>query len=121
MKRDYDGIEFINKLEKIWQEQENKKPKEARRKFKARILADDLGVDETQISKWQRGKQYPKVETLMNICKALGITLDYLLGYSDNNDNDIDKLDLLDIVEDLFIYGAFNQNAIEIKDNRDDR
>lgn len=47
----------------------------------------DLGVmigrRDGDISRWERGTLAPKIGTLVNISRALGVPLDYLAGISD--------------------------------------
>lgn len=47
----------------------------------------DLGVmigrRDGDISRWERGALAPKIGTLVNISKALGVPLDYLAGVTD--------------------------------------
>ena len=45
-----------------------------------RELAEKLGVSFVNISQWENGTRKPKYETRQKIADALGVTVDYLLG-----------------------------------------
>ncbi len=46
-------------------------------------LAALCNVQQSCVSKWERGSTLPDAETLCVICKKLNVTADYLLGLSD--------------------------------------
>lgn len=46
-------------------------------------LADKLGADTKQISRWESGNGVPHAERLVDIARILGVSVDYLLGVSD--------------------------------------
>lgn len=43
-------------------------------------LAERLGVKTTTVSTWERGASSPDIETLYEICKMFGISLDEMYG-----------------------------------------
>lgn len=45
-----------------------------------RELSEKLGVSFVNISQWENGTRKPKYETRQKIADALGVTVDYLLG-----------------------------------------
>ena len=47
-------------------------------------LAKELNVDVSMISLWENGKNYPEVKKLIEIAEHYNISIDYLLGRSDN-------------------------------------
>lgn len=47
-------------------------------------LAQKIGTDVKQISRWESGKFAPNLETLVLIARALNVSADYLLGISDD-------------------------------------
>lgn len=56
-------------------------------------LADLCMVSVRQIIRYEQGEQEPLVSTALMLAKALGVSLDYLCGYTDNpspsfNDNE---------------------------------
>lgn len=46
-------------------------------------LADRLGADTKQISRWESGNGVPHAERLVDIARILNVSVDYLLGVSD--------------------------------------
>jgi len=51
-------------------------------------LADEIGVSQNLISRYERGALNPSMETLLLLCDALHTTADYLLGRSDKQHAD---------------------------------
>lgn len=47
-------------------------------------LAQEIGTDKKQISRWEGGIFTPNTETLIKIAQILNISTDYLLGLSDD-------------------------------------
>jgi len=43
-------------------------------------------ISESMISKWENGKETPQMEFVRNIVQAYEVSLDYLLGLTDNKD-----------------------------------
>jgi len=43
-------------------------------------LAEKLGVKTTTVSTWERGASSPDIETLYDICKIFGVSLDEIYG-----------------------------------------
>ena len=54
-------------------------------------LAEILNVDTSMISLWENGKNYPEVKKLIEIAEHYEISIDYLLGLSEteNNNNNV--------------------------------
>ena len=46
-------------------------------------LAKLIGVKQSQVSEWLKGKSKPGYDNLKSICLALNISADYLLGLDD--------------------------------------
>lgn len=57
-------------------------------------LADVIGVHVMQVSKWERGAVLPSADSLDAIAGALGVSVDYLLGRSDDPAGVIAESDL---------------------------
>ena len=53
-------------------------------KLNIRSLALASGVPATTIYSWKSGKSSPTAEKLAKISKVLGVTVDYLMGRTDN-------------------------------------
>ncbi|MBQ2714090.1 MAG: helix-turn-helix transcriptional regulator [Clostridia bacterium] len=46
-------------------------------------LGELLGVNNSTVSRWERGEILPSIEHVYNICKRFDISSDYLLGLID--------------------------------------
>jgi len=46
-------------------------------------LAEKMKTDKVQISRWEHGKAVPRSEALIDLASILGVSVDYLLGLSD--------------------------------------
>ena len=55
-----------------------------RRKKTKRQFGDFMGVTEGQYGRYERGEQEPTVSKLENLADALGVSLDYLAGRTEN-------------------------------------
>lgn len=42
-----------------------------------------MKTEKTQISRWERGESIPRSEALIDLSQILGVSVDYLLGLSD--------------------------------------
>ena len=62
-----------------------KRLKELREKNKEtqNEIAEELKVDKSMICLWEKGKNYPKVEKLIEIAEYYKVSTDYLLGLED--------------------------------------
>lgn len=47
-------------------------------------LAEEIGTDKKQVSRWEGGVFTPNTETLIKIAQVLNVSADYLLGLSDD-------------------------------------
>ena len=47
-------------------------------------VANRIGMEQTQYSRYERGENEIKVNVLIDICQALNVSSDYLLGLSDD-------------------------------------
>ena len=59
--------------------------KDARKKkgINHKSLAEMIGVYTKDISRWETGVRTPSAEYIIQLCKALDISADYLLGLKD--------------------------------------
>ena len=64
-------------------------------------LAKKVGTSAPIIGRYERNEIKPSIETAKNIADALGVTLDYLLGGSNNAVLDKDLLKRIDDIESL--------------------
>lgn len=54
------------------------------RGFTQEALAKELGTDKRAISRWEGGLFVPNAETLVQLSRILDVSVDYLLGVSDD-------------------------------------
>ena len=47
-------------------------------------IAQKIGMEQTQYSRYERGENEIKVNVLIDICKALKVSADYILGLTNN-------------------------------------
>ena len=54
------------------------------KRLSQRGLAGKLGVSQTAVSQWETDRTYPDVPTMIRFADLCGVSLDYLLGRTDN-------------------------------------
>lgn len=86
-------------------------------------LAEKMRTEKTQISRWERGESIPRSEALIDLSQILGVSVDYLLGLSDEPTIRI-RLDNLTL-EEIAVITAMRQDndreAVKIIVNREKR
>lgn len=55
-----------------------------KRNFTQEGLAFELGTDKKAVSRWESGQFSPNAETLVELSRILSVSVDYLLGLSEN-------------------------------------
>lgn len=58
-------------------------------------LAGKLGIVQSSYADWERGKKKPTQENLVKIAQVLNVSIDYLVGNSEEKSNDLDNVELL--------------------------
>lgn len=71
-------------------------------------LAEKMRTEKTQISRWERGESIPRSEALIDLSQILGVSVDYLLGLSDEPTIRI-RLDNLTL-EEIAVITAMRQD-----------
>jgi transcriptional regulator with XRE-family HTH domain len=86
-------------------------------------LAEKLNTVKAQISRWERGESVPHAETLVELSHIFGVSVDYLLGLSDEPTIRV-RFDNLS-PEEMLILTALRQDndqeALKIIVNREKR
>jgi transcriptional regulator with XRE-family HTH domain len=62
----------------------------ARRKalgLKQREIAQALGIEQSEVSRWERGVHEPRGKNRARLCDVLGVTVDYLYRRPEENDH----------------------------------
>lgn len=57
---------------------------------------DDIGIQQSQITKYERNEEEPSPDTIVKLARKLNTTADYLLGLSTNPNNALSDNDLTD-------------------------
>ena len=52
-------------------------------KLTQKQLADKLGINNSNITKWKQGENLPSLEVFYELCVLLGESADYMLGLKD--------------------------------------
>lgn len=55
-----------------------------KRDLSKKEVADSLGVSDVTLSHWINGRRFPTLQQLEDLSKLFGVTIDYLLGISEN-------------------------------------
>lgn len=58
-------------------------------------LAGKLGIVQSSYADWERGKKKPTQDNLVKIAQALNVTIDYLVGNSEEKSDELDNIELL--------------------------
>ena len=80
-------------------------------------LATFLEVSPQAINQYKHGKAYPKTETLIRIAEYYGISVDYLLGFTDTPNRDT-TIQSVNSVTGLSVEAICKLHSIKEKDGR---
>ena len=71
--------------------------KELRKKanFTQVEVAEKLGISQPAYASWERGAKKPTHDNLVKIAQILNVSVDYLLGNSEEKSDDLDNIELL--------------------------
>lgn len=58
-------------------------------------IAEKLNISQQAYASWERGVKKPTQENLVKIAQVLDVTVDYLVGNSDNTEDELDNIELL--------------------------
>lgn len=58
-------------------------------------LASKLGIVQSSYADWERGKKKPTQDNLVKIAKVLNVSVDYLVGNSEEKADELDNIELL--------------------------
>ena len=58
-------------------------------------LASKLGIVQSSYADWERGKKKPTQENLVKIAQILNVSVDYLVGNSEQKNDELDNIELL--------------------------
>lgn len=71
--------------------------KELRKKanFTQVEVAEKLGISQPAYASWERGVKKPTQENLVKIAQVLNVSVDYLVGNSEEKSDELDNIELL--------------------------
>lgn len=58
-------------------------------------LAKRLGIGQSSYADWERGKKKPTQDNLVKIAQVLNVSVDYLVGNSEEKTDELDNIELL--------------------------
>ena len=58
-------------------------------------LAKRLGIGQSSYADWERGKKKPTQDNLVKIAQVLNVSIDYLVGNSEEKSDELDNIELL--------------------------
>ena len=64
-------------------------------KMTQKDIADQLGISYQAYSAWERGVKKPTQDNLVKIAQILNVSVDYLLGNSEEKVEELDNIELL--------------------------
>lgn len=85
-------------------------------------VAEKLGISQPAYASWERGIKKPTQENLVKIAQILNVSVDYLVGNSEEKNDELDNIELLfrmnskGLTEDEKI--VFKKELIEFMEER---
>ena len=58
-------------------------------------VAEELGISQPAYASWERGVKKPTQENLVKIAQILNVSVDYLVGNSEEKSDELDNIELL--------------------------
>lgn len=58
-------------------------------------VAEELGISQPAYASWERGVKKPTQENLVKIAQVLNVSVDYLVGNSEEKSDELDNIELL--------------------------
>ena len=58
-------------------------------------VAGELGISQQSYASWERGVKRPTQENLVKIAQILNVSVDYLVGNSEEKSDELDNIELL--------------------------
>lgn len=85
-------------------------------------LAKQLGIGQYSYADWERGKKKPTQENLVKIAQVLNVSIDYLVGNSEEITDELDNIELLFRMNSKGLTDEekeiFKKELIEFMENR---
>lgn len=85
-------------------------------------VAEKLGISQPAYASWERGVKKPTQENLVKIAQVLNVSVDYLVGTSDNYEDELGNIELLFRMNSKGLTDEekeiFKKELIEFMENR---
>jgi putative transcriptional regulator len=85
-------------------------------------VAEKLGVSQPAYASWERGIKKPTQENLVKIAQVLNVSVDYLVGLSEEKTDELDNIELLFRMNSKGLTdeekGIFKKELIEFMEER---
>ena len=85
-------------------------------------VAEKLGISQPAYASWERGVKKPTQENLVKIAQILNVSIDYLVGNSDEKSDELDNIELLFRMNSKGLTeeekGIFKKELIEFMEER---
>lgn len=98
--------------------------KELRKKanFTQVEVAEKIGISQPAYASWERGVKKPTQENLVRIAQILNVSVDYLVGNSEEKSDELDNIELLFRMNSKGLTeeekGIFKKELIEFMEER---
>lgn len=78
-------------------------------------LAKKMGVQRATVNAWEMGISFPNAQSLVLLAKYFKVSVDYLLGYSDDDMIDVSELNNREkkLIYDMITYMLSTKNGCE--------
>lgn len=98
---------FATRLRKLRQEKD----------IKQEILISKLGISTQTLSKWENGHSEPRLSHLIKLAETFDVSLDYLVGMSDNRHSNADNeiTEFKERIEELFQQQQDNFDMLSLQ------
>ena len=85
-------------------------------------VANKLGISQPAYASWERGIKKPTQENLVKIAQVLNVSIDYLVGNSEEKSDELDNIELLFRMNSKGLTdeekGIFKKELIEFMEER---
>lgn len=100
MNINYDGKEFLKRLREV----SNGKTQEE--------IAEIIHIDKSTVSRWNNTQ--PKTENLIALANAFDCSIDYLLGFSEDDKKTTDNFSLFELIRHIIYYDLKDDKSHKI-------
>lgn len=79
-------------------------------------FADKIGIRQSTVAMWENGSNFPRKTTLAHIAAFFNVSVDYLMGISDDPGDPKPAADPANDFNDQLRYALFNGENIDLDD-----